>query len=192
MPKKKEKPSLRNVLVDALAKRATIVLKCEDEDIPYVGNCSAIDPETDRKQEQWIRDQLASGNEWAWCSTHVRATYRGFVGDDYLGGCSYLSEEDFVKTSMYYGDMVRTACGEIADQLIKAGAIIEELTHPRKLTCAGDVACTSRITHIDNKGWTYCTQHGVNRQVHVPCRKMTKTEVETLQRGETISYRRKS
>jgi hypothetical protein len=127
MPKRKPKPSLRDQLVAALITRARIELKWEEEDIPYEGNCSAHDPETDRKQEQWIRDQLKSGNEWAWCTAHVIATFKGVVGEDYLGCCSYLSEDDFRTTSMYYEDMVREACGHIADQLIDAKAALDEL-----------------------------------------------------------------
>lgn len=132
MTKRKPKPSLRDQLVDALVKRASISLMREDEDIPYVGNCSAIDPETDAQQEQWIRDQLANDNEWAWCTVHVRASFKGVHGDDYLGCCSYLSEEDFRTTSMYYSDMVREACGHIADRLIDAKAALDELLSRKK------------------------------------------------------------
>lgn len=132
MAKRKAKPSLRDQLVAALVKRASITLVCEDEDIPYEGNASAIDAETDKQNEQWIRDQLASGNEWAWCTAHVVATFKGIVGEDYLGCCSYLSEQDFCTPGGYFDDMVREACGRIADQLIDAKAAIAELLKPRR------------------------------------------------------------
>ena len=38
------------------------------------GNASAIDEKTDRETVDWIRGQLARGNDWAWCSVQVIAT----------------------------------------------------------------------------------------------------------------------
>lgn len=124
MAKRKHKVNvnLREKMIDALMKRARIHLEHEyEDDMPYVGNCSAIDPATDREQEQWIRDQLRDGNSWAWCRVKVTATFRGIQGVDHLGGCSYESEESFKQPGGYYDDMVRTACSEIADKLIDAG-----------------------------------------------------------------------
>lgn len=80
-------------------------LRCEEEDIPVKGNCSAIDEETDRKQEQWVYAQLRAGNEWAWCHVVVVGRYGGFEEMDSLGCCSYLSEEDFKQPGSYYDDM---------------------------------------------------------------------------------------
>lgn len=51
----------------------TFEITVEPEYETFVGNCSAIDPETDREQEQLIRDQLESGNDLAWCSVLVTA-----------------------------------------------------------------------------------------------------------------------
>lgn len=109
---------------EKLRKVATITLRCEDEDIPFVGNCSALDPETDRKQEDWIRSELASGNEWAWCRVVVTASWNLLTGADSLGGCSYESEDDF-QDGPYYSDMVRTAIDRLAEQIEAIATQIE-------------------------------------------------------------------
>jgi hypothetical protein len=90
----------------------------EDEDMPFEGNCSAIDPETDKSAEDYIRAELERGNEWAWCCAHVRAECEDFTGDAYLGGCSYGSAEEFKAPGGYYADM----CQEALDDL-RAGMV---------------------------------------------------------------------
>lgn len=91
-------------------------LTCEPEDMDFVGNCSAVDPKTDKKNEDWIRQQLEDGNEWAWCCVKMTAKYKSFEGVDYLGGCSYKSEEDFKKDG-YYKDMKQQAYSDLMNQL---------------------------------------------------------------------------
>lgn len=91
-------------------------LSCEPEHIPIEGNCSAIDEETDKANEQMIREQLENGNEWAWCSVKVTARYKGVEGVDYLGGCSYKSKEDFMKDG-YYLDMKKVAFADLIESL---------------------------------------------------------------------------
>jgi len=62
---------------------------------------------------QWVRDQLERGNEWAWFSADVVATWYDPVteqeieGHDYLGGCSYRSRADFMseEPGSYWPDM---------------------------------------------------------------------------------------
>jgi hypothetical protein len=89
------------------------------EEIAIEGNASAIDAETDAETEQWIRDQLESGNDWAWCTVKVTATYPGlpFKGVDYLGGCSYTSEESFKTPGGYWQDMKDTATADLLRQI---------------------------------------------------------------------------
>ncbi len=73
---------------------------------------------TEDDQIQWVRDQMEMGNEWGWCSVEVRASWtdqesgRTFTGSDYLGGCSYESEEDF-KVGGYYEQMQEEAYDEL-------------------------------------------------------------------------------
>jgi hypothetical protein len=89
--------------------KITYEIECLPEDMSYVGNCSAIDEQTDRETENRIRDQLDRGNKWAWCCVKVTCTitYSGeaFKGVDYLGACSYSDEDDFKTSSGYYDDM---------------------------------------------------------------------------------------
>lgn len=76
-------------------------VKIEQEEMDYRGNCSAVDEETDRTTEEWIRSELARGNVAAWCWVRVVAEVAGaprevdgFEGSDSLGGCSYRSMEE--------------------------------------------------------------------------------------------------
>ena len=60
----------------------------------------------------------------------------------------------------------------------------------RILSCQMDDACTKTVTHIDNKGFVYCHDHGVARKRDKPCRKMSRAEIKRLEAGLTISYTR--
>jgi hypothetical protein len=52
-------------------------------------------------------------SRWGWCSIKVQATIDGVdQGTEYLGGSSYLSEDDFVANSSYFDDMVKSAINE--------------------------------------------------------------------------------
>lgn len=91
-------------------------IECLPEDAPIKGNCSAIDPETDARTEAWIKRELESGNQWAWCTVRVVGTYEGLEADDYLGGCSYADEADF-KNGGYYDDMRQTVLDALNENL---------------------------------------------------------------------------
>jgi hypothetical protein len=104
--------------------KPTITIECLPEDCQIEGNCSAIDPETDRQTAEWIRDQLNRGNEWAWCCVKVMATIEvdgiPFSGCDYLGCCSYESEESFKHPDGYYPDMISEAIDDLRASLQSA------------------------------------------------------------------------
>ncbi len=114
-------------IMHALKDRVTYKVYCEEEHLPYVGNCSAIDEDTDRSNEKWIADQLEAGNDWAWCSVRVSASFRGVVGVDHLGGCSYLSEEDFCTPGGYWDDLKNGALRNLAEQLLEVHATMIEI-----------------------------------------------------------------
>lgn len=99
--------------------QVTFTIECLPEDIPVRGYASAIDEETDRKTEKRIYKQLENGNEWAWCTVKVTATYKGITGTDYLGCCSYKSQKDFEKNSGYYSDMKNVAFNNLIEALQK-------------------------------------------------------------------------
>lgn len=100
-------------------------IEIQPEHIPIEGNAIASgDAEYDAKVEQDIIAQLESGNLWAWCCVRVVAYIEGIdlEGDDYLGACSYKSEEDF-KQGGYFEDM----CNVARDELLKKIAVIKNL-----------------------------------------------------------------
>jgi hypothetical protein len=70
----------------------------------------------DEETLEWVREQIESGNEWAWFCAHVRVTYCAIVGDDYLGGCSYKSEDDF-RSDGYFDSMVDDCIARINREL---------------------------------------------------------------------------
>jgi hypothetical protein len=91
------------------------------EDFPVKGNLiDSGDPEFDRELENQIIDRLDNGDVWAWCVVELRVTWEGFKGTDFLGGCSYDSERDFIENSMYYEDMIDVALEDLNAQITKS------------------------------------------------------------------------
>lgn len=102
-------------------------LRREPEDIPFVGNCSAIDEKTDRRAENWIRRQLEAGNCWAWCYVVITAQWNGFQGRASLGGCSYRSEEEFCRRGGYYDDLKAEALEALNEEVERAANALDSL-----------------------------------------------------------------
>ena len=80
-----------------------------------------VTPEDHSDIDQWfsdphdaerVREGLTNGNVWEWCTVELRATtvHRGRVvtESDYLGACSYPSEQAF-RECAYFTDMKREA-----------------------------------------------------------------------------------
>ena len=88
-------------------------IRCDPEDLPYVGFCSRVNAVIDRQAEKWIHNQLKRGNEWAWCFVTVMATWQGFVGHSCLGGCSYRSEEEFCRPGGYFPELKKDALTDL-------------------------------------------------------------------------------
>lgn len=55
------------------------------------------------------------------------------------------------------------------------------------LKCEMTDDCQAEVTHLDNKGYIYCTEHGIQRRDWKPCRKLRPHELRKLQRGEQIA-----
>lgn len=51
------------------------------------------------------------------------------------------------------------------------------------LKCDMKRECKQAVTYIDNKGYAYCTEHGVERRSYRPCRKLAPGELEQLKAG---------
>jgi len=52
--------------------------------------------------------------------------------------------------------------------------------------------CNATVTHIDVKGYVYCTVHGVERKSWQRCRKLTPVEIRHLTSGGRIRYAKAS
>lgn len=96
-----------------------IEILCEEEYESPEGCFASDEPELDSMIVKGIKDRLNSGDLWAWFCAHVRVTYNGFVGDDYLGACSYENEADF-RNGGYFDDMVDMCIDQINAQIEKA------------------------------------------------------------------------
>lgn len=58
----------------------------------------------------------------------------------------------------------------------------------KRLLCDMRTDCAAPVTHVDDKGYAYCTAHGEQRRQHRRCRKLRPHEVRTLEQGRTITY----
>ena len=54
------------------------------------------------------------------------------------------------------------------------------------LKCDMAETCSQPVTHIDDKGYVYCTHHGIQRRDWRRCRKLRPHELRRLERGETL------
>lgn len=55
------------------------------------------------------------------------------------------------------------------------------------LHCEMKEECEEPVTHLDNSGFIYCTEHGIQRRDWKPCRKLRDWELRKLERGEQIT-----
>jgi hypothetical protein len=103
-------------------------IECLEEEIEIHGNAQASG---DHEYDVWVEDniirELENGNQWAWCCVHVIAQWHDFEGDDYLGACSYESEESFKQPGGYWDDMKAVALADLQTQIENALGAIEPL-----------------------------------------------------------------
>jgi|SRR6185369_14428356 len=60
----------------------------------------------------------------------------------------------------------------------------------RTLKCDMKHDCARPVTHIDEKGFIYCAEHGQQRRNHKRCRKLQGWELQRLLEGKTVpSYK---
>jgi len=105
------------------AKDLSISVDVLPEEIPIRGNLIASgNDEIDRKEEDRVT-ALLEHIAWAWCIVRVSAEFHGLKAEDYLGGCSYDSEDEF-RACGYYDDMVETCRKEIEAQAAYIGGWI--------------------------------------------------------------------
>jgi hypothetical protein len=82
--------------------RFTISLDVTDED---------MDPADSFEFDEHI--EFAREGGWHWFAARVRVLWdHDVIGEDYLGGCSYHSLEDFTAPGGYFRDMIASACAD--------------------------------------------------------------------------------
>jgi len=100
-------------LRDIIKEEATIKVECLPEEMSLRGNCMASgDAEFDKQCEDKIIQDYENGNDWAWCIAKVTTNWEGLEATEYLGGCSYKSEQDFINDG-YYTDMINSCLEEL-------------------------------------------------------------------------------
>jgi hypothetical protein len=57
-----------------------------------------------------------------------------------------------------------------------------------KTRCQMDDECAEPVTMIDNKGFVYCTEHGLGRRLTCGCRKLRQHEQNRIRRGEPLTH----
>jgi len=82
------------------------------------GCFSSGDDEQDAADVAKIMEDL-EWNDWAWCTVEVQAVHvpSGLTGSDWLGCCSYDSEEQFTEPGGYYDDMKERALEELESKV---------------------------------------------------------------------------
>jgi hypothetical protein len=86
------------------------------EEFEHPNDSFALDAESQEEIVNKIIKDLESGNQWAWCYVRVRGEYKGIIGEDGLGCCSYESEADF-KSGGCFEDMKDSAYNQIIEKL---------------------------------------------------------------------------
>lgn len=91
-----------------------------EEDLPVEGNaCYSGDEEYDQMVENEILNRLEQNDVWAWAMVRVSVEWEGLSSTQYLGGCSYDSEEDFRNNSGYFENLVQEALAKLNKRLQK-------------------------------------------------------------------------
>ena len=55
------------------------------------------------------------------------------------------------------------------------------------LRCDMKRDCAAPVSMLDNKGFVYCADHGLQRREGgIPCRKLRPSEIKQLERGQAI------
>ena len=103
----------------------TYTIECLPEDMSVEsGMFQREDGTHDTELIEQIRNDYASGNDWAWCCIKVTARIDGIPleGVDYLGGCSYRDQAEF-EACGYFEDMKKEARASLIKQIEAVKAI---------------------------------------------------------------------
>lgn len=103
----------------------TFSLTAEPEDLPLEGAFDLGSDELNEETTNAISERLERGDVWAWASVKVTASWAGFEGDAYIGGCNYEDEDDFRTNSGYFKDLLKEAANALVSEIEDAGWEIE-------------------------------------------------------------------
>lgn len=93
------------VLADKLDSEIDYEFTLEEEyESPEDCNC-------DTEAAKYVREQIESGNEFAWFSAKITVKHLGQKSEQYLGACSYRDFQDF-KYGGYFTDMIQEGVQE--------------------------------------------------------------------------------
>lgn len=56
-----------------------------------------------------------------------------------------------------------------------------------QLHCDMVVGCNAAITHLDEKGFVYCAEHGKQRKEYKRCRLLKPRELSVLREGKALT-----
>lgn len=94
-----------------------ITVECLPEEAPIEGNVMASgDDAADKEAERKVREQLESGNEWAWCTVRVTLSWKGLSASESLACCSYSSENEF-REGFYFIFMCTDALNQLQNKV---------------------------------------------------------------------------
>lgn len=119
----KNKAELFRLYKEGVAIHAEITIEAFPAEEHPSGHFASGDDELDKETVAKIVAD-SEWNVWAWCIVKVTARYADLEASDYLGGCSYASEEDFLKGD-YFEDMKDTVITELTHKVIEIEAQID-------------------------------------------------------------------
>ncbi|CAB4126555.1 hypothetical protein UFOVP75_10 [uncultured Caudovirales phage] len=101
----------------------TVNLSIEPETDSIADHFATGDEDTDREIVRQIEDQWNCGNDWAWCLVKIVVTHDkfGLTETEFLGACSYASEDEFVKDA-YFDDMTQECVNRMESTIAKIRA----------------------------------------------------------------------
>lgn len=71
-------------------------------------------------------------------------------------------------------------------EAIEGTCVVSMASEPRALQCDMRRECTEPVTHIGEKGYTYCAEHVADRRGVERCRRMRAWEVDLLRAGKPL------
>lgn len=126
----------------------------------------------------------------------VRRVLCGALPDVRRAGVAVMSESEEKMRSALEGlltqvyqmqGMFDDSDGTIARAIADAEEALSPAEEEPALRCSMG-GCKHPVTHMDAKGWPFCTEHGNARKSFRRCRKLRPYELTRLESGGTITY----